>query len=181
VRAVLAGLGASFATSPLPPFVGEAIQRQLAEEPPASDRAPGLSHNDVNPTNLAYDGERLLLLDWDTAGTNDPLHDLAAISVFLRMDDATCRALLAAHDGAPVAVLPPGFGYHRRLVAVLCGAFFLHLARQLGHTGASDHTLDSAPSLVDIYQQLRSGSLSLASGQGRLLFGLALLKESFAL
>jgi thiamine kinase-like enzyme len=53
----------------------------------------GVSHNDVNPTNLVYDGENLLLLDWDTAGSNDPFYDLAAISVYLCMDDDSL-----AHD-----------------------------------------------------------------------------------
>jgi hypothetical protein len=36
-------------------------------------------------------GENLLLLDWDTAAPNDPYYDLAALSVFLRMDEATCE------------------------------------------------------------------------------------------
>src|SRR5262249_16405194 len=70
-----------------PPFVVEAVEGMLAEPPPAGKRALVVSHNDVNPTNLAYDGERLLLLDWDMASANDPLFDLATISVFLRMDD----------------------------------------------------------------------------------------------
>jgi thiamine kinase-like enzyme len=42
-----------------------------------------LSHDDVNPTNLVYDGNRLLLLDWDNAGKNEPMYDLATISVFV--------------------------------------------------------------------------------------------------
>lgn len=49
----------------------------------------------------------------DTAGSNDPLY-LAAISVFLRMDEDTCRALLSAHDDAPAAELPPRLAYNRR-------------------------------------------------------------------
>ena len=104
--------------------------------PPASARRSS-SHNDVNPTNLVYDGEKLLLLDWETAGPNDPFYDLAAIAVFLRMDEGTCLRLLAAYDGEPVAELPARFAYNRRLVAVLCGTAFLHLARHGGHAGAT--------------------------------------------
>ena len=176
---IWSGLWANFA---LPAFVGDAVQRVLTEEAPAAERAPVLSHNDVNPTNLVYDGEKLLLLDWETAGPNDPFYDLAAISVFLRMDEATCLRLLAAYDGAPVSSLPARFAYNRRLVAVLCGAAFLHLARQSGHAGATgEETLDSTPSLGDFYQRMRAGSLSLATGEGQWWFGLALVKESFAL
>jgi aminoglycoside phosphotransferase (APT) family kinase protein len=167
---------------PLPVFAGDAVRRVLAEAAPAPDRAPVLSHNDVNPTNLVYDGENLLLLDWQTAGPNDPYYDLAAISVFLRMDTGTCQRLLAAYDDAPISALPARFGYNRRLVAALCGAMFLHLARHGGHAGATGtETLDSTPSLVEFYQQLRSGALSIATAEGKWRFGLALVKDSLAL
>ena len=181
-RELLTALWSGLEGFAVPAFVGDAVRRMLAEEPPTRERAPVLSHNDVNPTNLVYDGERVLLLDWDTAGPNDPLYDLAAIAVFLRMDEATCRALIAAHDGTPVSALPAGFTYSRRLVAVVCGAAFLYLARHAGHAGATGgETLEGAPSLGDIYQQMRSGSLSIAAADGRWAFGLALVKTSFAL
>jgi thiamine kinase-like enzyme len=176
---IWSGAVANFA---LPAFVGDAVRRVLTEQPPARERALVLSHNDVNPTNLVYDGEKLLLLDWQTAGPNDPFYDLAAISVFLRMDEGTCQRLLAAYDGEPVSRLPAQFAYSRRLVAVLCGAIFLHLARQSGHAGASGReTLGSTPSLADFYQQMRAGSLSPATAEGQWCFGLALIKDSFAL
>jgi aminoglycoside phosphotransferase (APT) family kinase protein len=170
------------ATFPVPAFVGDAVQRVLAEHAPPRERAPVLSHNDVNPTNLAYDGENILLLDWDTAGPNDPYYDLAAISVFLRMDEATCLKLLTAYDGAPVSRLPARFAYSRRMVAVLCGLAFLHVARQSGHAGATGgETLDATPSLGDFYQRLRTGSVNLGAAEGRWSFGLALVKASFSL
>jgi len=167
------------AAGSLPPFVHEALARVREEPAPVCERALVLSHNDVNPTNLAFDGERLFLLDWDASGLNDPLYDLATISVFLRMDADACRALLAAHDDAAVAVLPARFIYNQRLVSALCGATFLHLARQAGHTGASGgETLASAPSLSEVYQRARSGALSFAAPDGQWQFGLALVKAS---
>jgi aminoglycoside phosphotransferase (APT) family kinase protein len=166
----------------LPAFVGDVIRRLLDERAPPPGRALALSHNDVNPTNLAYDGERLVLLDWDTAGVNDPLYDLATVAMFLRMDEQTCQRLLAAHDDAPASALPARFRYSRRLVAALCGAMFLHLARQAGHPGATgSETIEATPSLGEFYQQLRAGSLSLAGGDGRWWGGLALVKESAGL
>jgi aminoglycoside phosphotransferase (APT) family kinase protein len=170
------------ANFPLPSFVGDAIRRVLTEEGPARERALVLSHNDVNPTNLVYDGENILLLDWETAGAGDPFYDLAAISVFLRMDEGTCQRLLATYDGEPVSSLPARFVYSRRVVAVLCGAAFLHLANQSGYAGATgSETLDSTPSLGDFYQRMRAGALSLATGEGQWWFGLALVRDSFAL
>ena len=178
---LLAALWSGLADFALPVFVGEAVRRVLTEAT-ARERAPVLSHNDVNPTNLVYDGANLLLLDWDAAGPNDPSYDPASISVFLRMDDAACRGLLAAYDGGPCPAQPARFGYSRRLAAALCGAAFLGLARRSGHTGnAGGETLASAPSLGDVYQRFRSGSLSPATGQGQWWFGLALVKTSAAL
>jgi thiamine kinase-like enzyme len=165
----------------LPAFVSDAVRRLLAEEAPLSERPLVLSHNDVNPTNLVYDGENLMLLDWETASLNDPFYDLAAISVFLRMDEETCQRLLAAYDDEPVCKLPTRFIYSRRLAAGLCGTMLLRLARQSGHGGATgEDNLSSAPTLGDFYQRLRTGSLSLATGEGQWSFGLALIKD-FAL
>lgn len=167
---------------PLPAFVSEAVRPLRLEPAPAREGAMVVSHNDVNPSNLVYDGENILLLDWEAVAPNDALYDLAAIAVFLRMDEPTCRRLLAAHDGAPVAVLPPRFNYNRRLVAALCGTAILNLARKAGHAGAAGgETLDSTLSLGAVYQQMGAGALNLATAEGQWCFGLALVKESVAL
>ena len=115
----------------------------------------------------------------DTAGTNDPLYDLAAVSVFFRMDDATCLALLEAHEGTAVEVLPSRFCYFQRLVAGLCGAAFVHLARHGGFAGDSTLTVDSVVPLVDVYQRLRAGQVNVGSAGGQWMFGLALVKASY--
>ena len=147
-----------------PALVQQAAQRVLAESPPAMQLV--LSHNDVNPSNLIYDGERLLLLDWDVAAPNDVHYDYAAIAVFLRMDEPTCLRLLA------VPSLPPAFLYARRLVGALCGAMFVRLAG----SGSAE-----AIPLADVYQRMRAGTLNVASPEGQWLFGLGLARESLAL
>ena len=38
------------------------------------------SHNDPNPRNIIFDGERLWLIDWETAYRNDPLVDVAILA-----------------------------------------------------------------------------------------------------
>lgn len=172
--AQLAQLPGALAGFARPAFVDEAIARVLAEPPPRG-RAPALSHNDVNPTNLVFDGDRVVLLDWDLAAPNDPLYDLATASLFLRFDHATCARLLAAHDGAPEAPLPEAFTAQRRLIGVLCGAIFLDLARSSGHAGAA--TVDAPPSLADVYARLRTGALTVATADGQWAMGLALVRE----
>ena len=166
----------------IPAFVADIVRRVLATDPPPSGRAVVLSHNDVNPTNLVYDGEHLLLFDWDTAGPNDPFYDLAAIAVFLRMDDDTCRKLIEAHDGEPLDELPARFLYDRRLAATMCGSIFLSLATQGGHPGANGtETLEHSLSMAEVYQRMRAGALNVASPEGQWAFGLALLKAGASL
>ena len=168
----------------IPSFVGDAVRRVLDEAPPRRVHDPGLSHNDVNPGNLLYDGEQLLLVDWDVAGRNDPHYDLAAIAVFFRMDDETCRLLLSAHDGEPVAEIPAIFAYMRRLIAVLCPVVGMGMQIARGPTpiqSGAIETLESTLSLGEFYQKLRTGELRLDSPEGGRAFGLALIKESFTL
>jgi aminoglycoside phosphotransferase (APT) family kinase protein len=178
-RAFLARSWAGLGDFPLPAWNADVVRRVLDEAPPAG-RAPVLSHNDANPTNLVYDGKRVLLLDWDNAGANDPLYDLAAVAVFFRMDDATCAQLIAAHDEAAVEVpLPARFRYQRREIAALCGALFLSLARAAGHPGArGGETFELTLTLADVHARLRVGELSARTADGQFAYGQALLKES---
>jgi thiamine kinase-like enzyme len=166
----------------LPDFARNAVQRVLAEEPLASERALVLGHNDLNPTNLVYDGEAILILDWATAGPMDPFYDLATLSVFLRMDEGTCLRLLSAYDDRQLVGLPERFIYTRRLVAALAGTMQLYLARQMKHPGATGaETLDATLSLGEFYQRLRTGALQVGTAGGQWAFGLAILKDSLAL
>jgi Ser/Thr protein kinase RdoA (MazF antagonist) len=159
-----------------PTFVRDAVDALVGEPAPASTDAVVMSHNDVNPTNLVFDGARVLLIDWQTAAPNDALYDLATIALFVRLDEAACRQLVAAHNDAPVDELPEGFRYFRRCAAVLSGVAALSAARLRGHTGG-EIARDATPSLGEVYQQLRSGTLDLGSLSGQWTFGLALVKE----
>jgi thiamine kinase-like enzyme len=175
-----AGWQNAVANAGLPAFVRDAVQRVLAATPPRSDRPVVLSHNDVNPTNLVYDGERVLLFDWEVAGANSPLYDLAAISVFLRLDDEASRRLLAAHDGTPSAAVPSEYTYSRRLIAAVLGVGFLNLGQQKGFAeSASGQSIDDTLSLAEFSQRLRSGAADISTAEGQWGFGLALVKESF--
>ncbi|HEX4452741.1 MAG TPA: phosphotransferase [Kofleriaceae bacterium] len=179
-HAFLERVAASFTAGYAPEFARAYVERVLAEPAPSRDEPLVMSHNDLNPTNAIFDGERIVLLDWDTAAPNDRYHDLASVSLFLRFDDATSLALVAAY-GEPAAALPDRFTYARRLVAAMCGTIFLHLARVGGHTGASgDETLDGCAGLADVYAKLRMGELDVAKPAGQWQLGLALIKAGAA-
>jgi aminoglycoside phosphotransferase (APT) family kinase protein len=171
------GLAVGFS---VPSFVGTAIAWGLTHEPPPPDREEVVSHNDVNPSNLLFDGHQLMLVDWEAAGRNDPYYDLAAATLFFRMDAETSRRLVEIHDGAPVGGLSERFRYVRRFVATLIGTMFMRMARANGHAGAPSATLASALSLTEFYQAMRAGTLNVASPDGQVAFGMALIRESTA-
>jgi aminoglycoside phosphotransferase (APT) family kinase protein len=178
-RAFLASVWSDVASSVagIPEFVGPIVERVLGETPPATDRAPVLSHNDVNPTNLIFDGEHLLLLDWETAGPNDPWYDLAAISVFVGMDEPALLRLIEAYDGTTPARVPERLAYFQRVVAALAGSMFLRMALRAGFAGADGtETLESTSSLHDYYQGMMAGAVSPSTPEGKWQFGLTLVK-----
>jgi hypothetical protein len=172
---ILDQLAAALSGPEIPLFVGVVLQQVIAEPPPPCDRVV-LSHNDVNPGNLVFDGSQLMFVDWDVSGPADPYYDLAAIAVFLRIDEAGCEQLLAAY-GEP-GPIPARFRYDRRVVAALCGASFLQIARTNGHPG------DAAAGLLplgELYQKLRAGTISLTTAEGQWAFGLALITHGITL
>jgi thiamine kinase-like enzyme len=58
-------------------------------------------HNDLLPANFIDDGERVWLIDWDYAGWNSPLFDLANLASNAEFDHAAEEQLLAAYFGRP--------------------------------------------------------------------------------
>jgi aminoglycoside phosphotransferase (APT) family kinase protein len=57
------------------------------------------AHNDPNQFNLLYDGERLWLIDWETASRNDPLVDVATASSHLAPTPELAEILLRSWLG----------------------------------------------------------------------------------
>jgi aminoglycoside phosphotransferase (APT) family kinase protein len=173
--ALLRFVDGRLATMALPDRVRAQIARALAAPPPASGLPRVLSHNDLNPSNLVDDGERFLVIDWDAAAVNDPIHDLATLALFLRMTDAEAAALLAAYAGDRIDALAAALPGYRRFVALLVGTMFGFLAHTAGHPGDAS----AAPGdLAAAYQRMRAGTLAVGSPDGQWTFALALLAEA---
>jgi aminoglycoside phosphotransferase (APT) family kinase protein len=67
------------------------------------DRWPQVSaHNDLNPFNLLFDGERIWFVDWELAFRNDRFADLAGLANGLELPEAAIVPMLEAGlGGAP--------------------------------------------------------------------------------
>ncbi|HMB75378.1 MAG TPA: phosphotransferase [Kiloniellaceae bacterium] len=74
-------------------------------------------HNDLLPANLIDDGERLWLIDWDYAGFNSPLFDLANLASNNQLEAKQETWLLRTYFGRP-----PDSDLWRRYNAMKCAS-----------------------------------------------------------
>jgi aminoglycoside phosphotransferase (APT) family kinase protein len=148
----------------------DAIAALLARDPRRV-----VSHNDVNPSNVLWDGTRTWLVDWEVAGLNHPYYDLAAFASFLDLGADAAHALLQMQEQSPVDdAARATFAALRQLVALAIGCVFLSLVPDLTERTAETRT--DAPTLVACYAEMRSGALDLQTPRGRAAFGLAFLR-----
>jgi len=98
--------------TPMPVFRDRAVWRgaegiRRAFEASPAPLAP--CHNDPWPGNFVDAGGRLYLIDWEFSGMNDPMWDLADLSVEAELDPEQDRILMEAYHEGPV----PEFLYSR--------------------------------------------------------------------
>ena len=75
------------------------------------------SHNDLIPSNILFDGERLWLIDWEYGGFNSPWFDLGGLASHNELSAAQEDWLLEAYFGAP-----PTVDLRRRYAAMKCAS-----------------------------------------------------------
>jgi aminoglycoside phosphotransferase (APT) family kinase protein len=141
----------------------------------ARDTRRVVSHNDMNPGNILWDGARVWLVDWEVAGLAHPFYDLATLALFLRLEDAAAHALLAMQEQRAIDDADrTTFAALRRLAALLCGLVFASMVPDLSVLP------EKAPTLLEFYGELRAGKLDLQDARGRGAFAAALLRAGTA-
>ena len=92
------------------------------------------SHNDPNPQNVLFDGERLWLVDWETAYRNDPLTDVAILVESFAQTPELERALVEAWLGAePDRMLRARLAPMRQLTRLCYAGLLLSIAASQPH------------------------------------------------
>jgi aminoglycoside phosphotransferase (APT) family kinase protein len=123
------------------------------------DRAHSVScHNDPVPANILFDGQRLWLIDWESAYRNDPLVDVAIMSDhFARTDELRATLLQAWLGRAPDAALLARLKHVAALTRLYyAGVFFS--ASALVPRAAPDTGL-AAPTMPALEQAVTAGRL----------------------
>jgi thiamine kinase-like enzyme len=152
---------------------------QIQEHYPRHDPDRVSSHNDLNPGNILCDGKKIWLVDWDAAFENDRYTDLAFVGISYAPDEALEEVFLRAYFGD---ALDDGkrarFFLMEQVCHVFYGTIFLNLARMLKPEGFVHDPGMDVPRRSDFVAKFLTGEVSLASYEGRLLFGKVALNEA---
>ncbi len=143
---------------------------------PRDDTNLVASHNDLKPQNIIFDGNRLWLVDWESAFLNDPYVDMAILANFFVKDEKQEEGFLSATFGEAASEYRRSRFY---LVRQAVSMFYATLL--LLETSRSGLTIDSdKPTLDfrDFHHGLISGKVDVANAETKLEYGMIHLREA---
>jgi aminoglycoside phosphotransferase (APT) family kinase protein len=137
------------------------------------------SHNDPNPRNILFDGERLWLIDWESAYCNDPLVDVAIMLDSLAPSPELEGVLVQAWLGrAPDKALCDRLELIRALTRLYFAGVFLSASAAASRV-APDGDL-SAPTLPQFRLAVGEGQLKPGAPETKHILGKMFLASFFS-
>lgn len=125
------------------------------------------SHNDLNPNNILFDGDRLWAVDWEAAFANDRYVDLAIVTNnFVSDDDAEQVFLSTYFDGPASHYQRARFFLMRQVCHLFFAMAFLRFAAAHKPACAMVDADMTAPRLKEFYLLFRTGKVSLSTCDG---------------
>jgi aminoglycoside phosphotransferase (APT) family kinase protein len=125
------------------------------------------SHNDLRPENILFDGERVWLVDWEAAFTNDRYLDLAVVSNFVVANGAEEEAYLQTYFGGPAGQYRQARFY---LMGQLVHMFYAAFLMVLGAAGKPIELNAKAPDFRNFHDRIWAGDVSLGSKDAKLQY-----------
>lgn len=137
------------------------------------------SHNDLIPANILFDGQRLWLIDWESAYRNDPLVDVSTVLDTLaptaELEDVFLRAWLGR---APDEAIRSRLEVVRTLTRLYYAGVFLSASAAASWT-KSDADL-SAPSVAEFRKAVGEGRLTPGTPETKHILGKMFLASFFS-
>ncbi len=153
----------------------DGFERLVAAYPWDKDAAVS-AHNDLNPGNILFDGERLWFVDWELAFRNDPLIDVANLINYLAPTRELQDILLRSWQGRePDSLLRSRLLLARQFVRLGYACLTLTVAAG-GGPAAPDGDL-TAPSLNEFHGLMAQGRLRMGTPENMYLYGKVYLNE----
>jgi len=137
------------------------------------------SHNDLNPGNMLYDGEKIWIIDWDAAFKNDRYVDLAITANFFVHTTEQETLFLNTYFGDSLSdYISARFFIMRQICNLVYAMMMFKLADTSNPLGLGHDPDMLKANLREVGEQLRSGKLQLSTYEGQLIFGKAILNEA---
>lgn len=136
-------------------------------------------HNDLKPQNMRFDGNRVWLVDWESAFLNDRYVDLAIVANFFVKDETQEESYLAAYFGEPVSE----HGEYRRarfyLMRQILSMFYATLLMtEASQTGLSIDANMSTLGFREFHQELVMDKIDMLTPQAKAEYGILHLREA---
>jgi aminoglycoside phosphotransferase (APT) family kinase protein len=136
------------------------------------------SHNDSIPSNILFDGERLWLIDWESAYRNDPLVDVAIMLDTLAPSPELAAVLLRSWLGrAPDEALCSRLAIVSALMRLYYAGVMLSVSAAVGR--APPDTDLSVPTVAAFQQAIRAGQFKPGAAETRHILGKMFLAAFF--
>jgi thiamine kinase-like enzyme len=134
------------------------------------------SHNDLKPQNIVFDGNRIWLVDWESAFLNDRYVDLAIVANFFVEDEAQEEGYLSAYFGEPAGAYRRSRFYLVRQAVSMFYATLLLL--EASRSGLSIDAHITVPDFRDFHQDLISGKEDMLISEAKMQYGKIHLREA---
>ncbi len=128
------------------------------------------SHNDLVPRNILFDGERLWLIDWESAYCNDPAVDAAIVlDNFAALPELDCVLLQAWLGRAPDEALRARLALVRKLTRLYYAGVLLSAAA--ASSGAVADSDLSVPTPAAFQRAIRDGRVMPGAAETKRILG----------
>ena len=136
-------------------------------------------HNDLNFTNLLYDGERTYFIDWEAAGQEDPFFDIATIcNEFITNDGDMAYFMSQYFNGTPCAYQQAKVFAMRQISYCYLALHFLDHAAKAGLPLNQDYLLSDTPAINEWIDGYSTGKYYLKNADDFMLYAMTKIKGS---
>jgi hypothetical protein len=134
------------------------------------------SHNDLKPQNIRFDGNRIWLVDWESAFLNDEYIDLAIVANFFVKDEAHEESYLRAYFGEPAGEFRRArFYLVRQAVSMFYATLLLLEASRSGLPIDADRP---TPDFREYHQDLIADKVDMLTAEAKAQYGMIHLREA---
>ena len=134
-----------------------------------------ICHNDLNPSNLLFANDKVIAIDWDAAGLNDPYYDLGTIAMwYITVPEVEDKLLREYLGRDPKKSELKHLDTMKKVAMAIAGVNLIKAGIQMGCAVKPEIPSDS---LSEFLPKIGRGEVKLDSGKKLYEFGLILLKE----